>query len=277
MYLLDLRAFAASVCLDNNTIWIVGGRDRDSKDRDLATSEFVLAGEWMAHYGRNMPFTISSHGMVKFDDDTIFIMGGRQNGSVSRQTWIVNPKDNFSIREGPSMLSERALFSCGKMELNGKSVIVVAGGDWGTSILDTVEILDPSDEEGWVWGKISFSFDSFVIYSYLNSGPTLPYKLYGSAMVTSPNGKGVVLVGGYDATHMKYSSDLLELKQSSEEWIVLEQQLQYPRFRHLAFSIPSDLTKATKRSNYHPPPPPPVEDNSAFFNQELIVLHPLEI
>ena len=56
------------------------------------------------------------------------------------------------------MLSERALFSCGKMELNGKSVIVVAGGDWGTSILDTVEILDPSDGEGWVWGKV-FTFD----------------------------------------------------------------------------------------------------------------------
>ena len=31
-------------------------------------------------------------------------------------------------------------------------------------------------------------------------------------MVTSPSGKGVVIVGGYNATTMKYSKALLELK-----------------------------------------------------------------
>jgi len=36
----------------------------------------------------------------------------------------------------------------------GKILCIVAGGDWGTSILDTVEILDPSRiDEGWSWGK----------------------------------------------------------------------------------------------------------------------------
>ena len=31
-------------------------------------------------------------------------------------------------------------------------------------------------------------------------------------MVTSPSGKGVVIVGGYNASTMKYSKALLELK-----------------------------------------------------------------
>ena len=39
----------------------------------------------------------------------------------------------------------------------GNTICVVAGGDYGTCILDTVEILDTSRiEEGWSWGKLLF-------------------------------------------------------------------------------------------------------------------------
>ena len=37
----------------------------------------------------------------------------------------------------------------------GNTICVVAGGDYGTCILDTVEILDTSRiDEGWSWGKL---------------------------------------------------------------------------------------------------------------------------
>ena len=39
----------------------------------------------------------------------------------------------------------------------GNTICVVAGGDYGTCILDTVEILDTSRiDEGWSWGKLLF-------------------------------------------------------------------------------------------------------------------------
>ena len=45
--------------------------------------------------------------MIKYDKNSIFIIGGRQNFSVSNRTWIVDPEDGFSIREGPPLNQER--------------------------------------------------------------------------------------------------------------------------------------------------------------------------
>ena len=47
----------------------------------------------------------------------------------------------------------------------GNTICVVAGGDYGTCILDTVEILDTSRiDEGWSWGKRNFKkfFQTFI-------------------------------------------------------------------------------------------------------------------
>ena len=77
-------------------------------------------------------------------------------------------------------------------------------------------------------------------------------------MVTSPTGKGVVLIGGqrlkFDRDTIfqrifhipKYCSSkhLLELSGGSIEslkWNVLEQELMNPREGHLAFSVPDTL------------------------------------
>ena len=58
-------------------------------------------------------------------------------------------------------------------------MIVVAGGyTRPKTFLDTVEILDPASDKGWM------------------SGPKLPYKSACTSMVTSPGGNGVILIGG---------------------------------------------------------------------------------
>ena len=60
-------------------------------------------------------------------------------------------------------------FSCGTMEVDGKTIIVVAGGyTKPKTFLDTVELLDPLSKKGWI------------------PGPKLPYKMVGASMVTSP-------------------------------------------------------------------------------------------
>ena len=55
------------------------------------------------------------------------------------------------------------------MEVDGKTIIVVAGGyTKPKTFLDTVELLDPLSKKGWI------------------PGPKLPYKMVGASMVTSP-------------------------------------------------------------------------------------------
>ena len=97
------------------------------------------------------------------------------------------------------------------------------------------------------------------IVHILISGPKLPLdNLYGSTMVTSPTGKGVVVIGGITNSptmtkkrfvgNANYSlsatATMLELSGDSIDrlqWKTLDQKLRYERAYSLAFSIPDDV------------------------------------
>ena len=100
--------------------------------------------------GRDLPFTISYHSIIQYDEKSIYIIGGRQNGSYfSNKTWIVDPTNEFKITEGPTLKKGRYRHGCAKMTLNGRTILIVAGG-WGA--LDLVEVLDPSGNNVWTQG-----------------------------------------------------------------------------------------------------------------------------
>ena len=67
------------------------------------------------------------------------------------------------------------------------------------------------------------------------SGPTLPLRLAGPAMVTSPTGKGVIAI-----TPMEFSKSMFELSQSME-WTKLEQTLKIDHWAPLVIPIPAEL------------------------------------
>ena len=87
--------------------------------------------------------------MIQYDEKSIYIIGGFQNGSISNKTWIVDPTNEFQITEGPSLNKGRAYHGCAKMTLNGRTILVVAGG---FGALDSVEILDPLGNNVWTQG-----------------------------------------------------------------------------------------------------------------------------
>ena len=89
--------------------------------------------------------------MIQYDEKSIYIIGGFQNGSISNKTWIVDPTNEFQITEGPSLNKGRAYHGCAKMTLNGRTILVVAGG-YNSGALDSVEILDPSENNVWTQG-----------------------------------------------------------------------------------------------------------------------------
>ena len=91
--------------------------------------------------------------MVEFNPSSIFLIGGIQDRSISSKTWIINPNDDFQMKEGPSLNVARFGQACGKFKLNGKLILVVAGG----YIHDSVELMDPESNLGWINGiKIHF-------------------------------------------------------------------------------------------------------------------------
>ena len=100
LYNLIFRFAAASVVLNNNLLWVVGGHDGFS---ELSTSEFITLDQ-LPKPGPNLPFSISWHSMIQYDSNSIYIIGGKQDCTNSKKTWIVNVNDlnikNFKIQEG---------------------------------------------------------------------------------------------------------------------------------------------------------------------------------
>jgi hypothetical protein len=71
------------------------------------------------------------------------------------------------------------------------------------------------------------------------AGPNLPKGTHAAAMVPTPDGTGVVLIGGYYT-----NKDLNELKCSSSScnWSLMEKQLSVQkRMYHIAFYVPDSF------------------------------------
>ena len=89
--------------------------------------------------------------MIKYDDKSIYIIG-----SLSNRTWIVDPTNGFQIKKGPSLNIKRKGHGCAKMTLQGRTILVVAGGmgsaNRRSGYLTSVEILDPTKNEKWTIG-----------------------------------------------------------------------------------------------------------------------------
>ena len=80
-----------------------------------------------------------------------------------------------------------------------------------------------------------------------NSG--IPRKRFHPTMITSPDGKGVIISGGFILTgpngwKKKYLTTLIELRLNGTSneffWTVLDQRMKIPRERPVMFTVPDD-------------------------------------
>ena len=71
------------------------------------------------------------------------------------------------------------------------------------------------------------------------SGPSLPNYLsnINQAMVTSPDGGGVMIIGGYP-----YSPKILELRAGGSSWQERAQKLDNGRSTHVVIPVPESIT-----------------------------------
>ena len=75
---------------------------------------------------------------------------------------------------------------------------------------------------------------------HLSTGPELPYGISYSAMAPSPDGNGVILVGGEDSQWNNLDS-IFELKADGQGWVgswtTLTTKLQYGRRYHIVIPV----------------------------------------
>ena len=101
----EKRSGASSVALNQNTLWITGG---ENDYVDLNSTEFLSFGQQQnSKKGPDLPFTIERHGMVIYNKNSIFMIGGYQDGALSGKSWIVD-LSQFDQRGSYSKLPRRS-------------------------------------------------------------------------------------------------------------------------------------------------------------------------
>ena len=78
-------------------------------------------------------------------------------------------------------------------------------------------------------------------------GPDLPYKLdeINKAMVTSPDGMGIIIVGGENYDSNIQEKRILESRFDGSKflpWKVMDHELKHGREQHVVIPIPNSIT-----------------------------------
>ena len=113
------------MAINQNTLWITGG---ENDYVDLNSTEFLsFFGQQQqqnSKKGPDLPFNIERHGMVIYNENSIYIIGGYQDGTLSGKSWIVDlSKGGFKLKEGPTLNIPRSrdpiiYFFDGRQDMN---------------------------------------------------------------------------------------------------------------------------------------------------------------
>ena len=98
--MMKIRAHAASIVLDNEKLWVLGGSDSRSR---LSSTEYIFS-DGRTGEGPPMPIALMGHAMVKINRTTSFMVGGSGYGSVRiKKSWYYSGK----WIEGPDLAKEK--------------------------------------------------------------------------------------------------------------------------------------------------------------------------
>ena len=164
------RSGAASVILNDTTLWIMGGNTGSIKRfgfRRLRSTELITLDGATSIKVPALPKELSYSCAVKYNESTIYLIGGSSDDSKRQNNvWISNillDAGSSSWTEGPSMNNGRGGHGCILFHHGKRSYIVVAGGD---DSFKSVEILDLKTNR-WVQGENSnFPYFATQIKSY---------------------------------------------------------------------------------------------------------------
>ena len=79
---------------------------------------------------------------------------------------------------------------------------------------------------------VSIEKHNLIILFFCITGPSLPYILFDSAMAESPDGRGVLLFGGFFSP-----KSILELRAGADSWNMLNVTLENARSQHVVIPL----------------------------------------
>ena len=151
------RQYAASIVINDNTLWVTGGLTGGSIGFRLASTEYVTETGTML--GPDLPMSLYLHAMVAINSSCSMVIGGIFTNyySSSASTFYYDHNEEEWIN-GPSLMQAREGHAAGIVtdEVTNEHFAAVTGGydyellTW-ESILDSTEILQDGE---WVQGKI---------------------------------------------------------------------------------------------------------------------------
>ena len=149
------RGYAASIVINDNTLWVTGGYNYDGGFVYLASTEYVTVTGNML--GPDLPMALSNHAMVAINSTCSMVIGGKdENWDDSASTFFYDRNEGEWIT-GPSLMQARSYHAAGIVtdDVTDENFVAVTGGnvgEWITDPLDSTEILQDGE---WVQGKIS--------------------------------------------------------------------------------------------------------------------------
>ena len=140
------RAYAASLVIDETTLWITGGWSSDtvSIQAILDTSELItLEGNEL---GPQLPIHVDLHALVAIDNTLSMLIGGRTpvgNENVITQTTHYFDHQGNNWIQGPDLMQGRRSHAAGVVtdEVTTEKFVIVTGGDYHGIRLDSTEML----------------------------------------------------------------------------------------------------------------------------------------
>jgi hypothetical protein len=154
------REHAASIVLNDTTLWVTGGWNSQllGNNGPLASSDFVTMVGTIS--GPALPVTLYRHTIVAINSTVSMVIGG---ADASASTFYYKHNEG-EWRNGPSLIEAREDHASGIVtdEVTNENFVAVTGG-LSPYFLDSTEILQDGK---WVQGKINYMYQ-YPYASYL--------------------------------------------------------------------------------------------------------------
>lgn len=139
--------FEASSTVINDTLFVIGGVDRDScSGTPSTTSEFISLESETTTPGPDLSFSYTYGCAVTLSSTEVMIIGGNHGSEKSAQTLIYDIASK-QWTDGPSLIYARVSIGCASIG----NLIITTGGGGLSSVLSTTETLEYSTTAGMQW------------------------------------------------------------------------------------------------------------------------------
>ena len=210
----------ASIALDENRLWLTGGRTGIT----YKSKTYILEGSQVSD-GPDLPYATGFHCVAKVNETHSFMSGGyNANGSNANERWaFLYDWVSGQWTLAGTMVRRKHGHACAVLRDPPRVMVVGGFADSGKqkSLDTTTEILDL---ESMTWTQ----------------GPSTPEKLGFSGAAAIPYRDSFVLVGGDTGPFFR---TIYYLNVDSMTWETLDEKLENPRQYFAGFQIPNDVCR----------------------------------